>query len=202
MLLTGARPGEAVSLRWCDIDAESDVWLYRPEKHKTEHHGKSRVVMIGPRTQALLEQFGGRDTDYVFNPQQGLDDHARQNYCDAATTRLVNACYSVQSFRTAVLVACERAFGCPAELKTISLRKRRKHETKEELQTRREQAKEWRAKNCWSPNQLRHNKATELRAADSLEAAQVILGHSSVKTTERYAERDLSRAAAIARKHG
>jgi len=202
MLLTGARPSEAVRLRWCDIDAESDVWIYRPGRHKTEHHGKSRVVMIGPRAQALIPHCGGRDTDYVFNPQQGLDDHARNHYRDTATTRSVNECYSTQSFRTAVLVACERAFECPAAIRSSALRKRRKHETDTDFNQRRERGKSWRAKHCWSPNQLRHNKATELRAADNIEAAQVILGHSSVKTTERYAEQDLSRAVEIARIHG
>ncbi len=27
--LTGCRPGEACSLRWCDIDKTADVWVYR-----------------------------------------------------------------------------------------------------------------------------------------------------------------------------
>jgi integrase len=116
MLFTGARPGEAVRLRWCDIDAEEDVWVYRPGRHKTEHHGKNRIIMIGPKAQAVLHTFGGRDTDHVFNPQEGMDDHAMEHYRDTATTREVNDYYSTQSFRTAVLVACERAFDCLQQL--------------------------------------------------------------------------------------
>ncbi|MEO2016293.1 MAG: site-specific integrase [Fuerstiella sp.] len=61
MLLTGARPGEAVRLRLCDIDAESDVWVYRPSQHKTEHHGKSRRILIGPRAQDIVKQLAGSD---------------------------------------------------------------------------------------------------------------------------------------------
>ncbi len=54
----------------------------------------------------------------------------------------------------------------------------------------------------WSPNQLRHAKATELRREFGIEAAQVTLGHSSPRTTEIYAERDLKAARDIARKTG
>ena len=42
--LTGARPGEVCSLRPCDLDRSSDVWLYSPCQHKTEHHEKGRII--------------------------------------------------------------------------------------------------------------------------------------------------------------
>jgi integrase len=58
---TGCRPGEAVSLRWCDIDAESDVCVYRPVKPKTQHRGKSRVIAIRPKAQAVLNEFPGSE---------------------------------------------------------------------------------------------------------------------------------------------
>lgn len=54
-------------------------------------------------------------------------------------------------------------------------------------------ASEWRAQHCWSPNQLRHTAATEIRAAFGLKAAQVVLGHSNAITTEIYAEADLAK---------
>ncbi|MCA9110073.1 MAG: hypothetical protein KDA52_09015 [Planctomycetaceae bacterium] len=39
--LTGMRPGEVLIMRPCDITMTTDgVWKYRPEAHKTEHHGK------------------------------------------------------------------------------------------------------------------------------------------------------------------
>ena len=38
--LTGCRPGEVCLLRPCDLDRSGDVWAYRPESHKTEHHGR------------------------------------------------------------------------------------------------------------------------------------------------------------------
>ena len=52
--LTGARPGEVCSLRPCDIDRSAEVWLCRPDSHKTEHHEQDRTVAIGPQAQEVL----------------------------------------------------------------------------------------------------------------------------------------------------
>jgi site-specific recombinase XerC len=46
----------------------------------------------------------------------------------------------------------------------------------------------------WSPNQIRHSVATEVRKALGLEAAQTLLGHARAATTEIYAEPDASAA--------
>ena len=54
----------------------------------------------------------------------------------------------------------------------------------------------------WSPNQLRHAAATKIRQQSGLDAAQVILGHSSVQTTQVYAEKNLTAAVDIAAKIG
>ncbi len=45
----------------------------------------------------------------------------------------------------------------------------------------------------WSPNQLRHTAATEVRKRFGLETVQVVLGHSKANTTELYAERDVAK---------
>jgi len=37
-----------------DLDRSSEVWCCRPATHKTEHHGRERVVFIGPKGQAVL----------------------------------------------------------------------------------------------------------------------------------------------------
>ena len=50
------------------------------------------------------------------------------------------------------------------------------------------------AVNVWTPNQLRHSAATELRKQFGLEAAQIVLGHSRADVTQIYAERDEERA--------
>jgi integrase len=66
---TGARPGEALIVRACDINMSEKVWEYRPARHKTQHHKKQRVVMIGPAAQKLLKPFHKSDLKaFVFDP--------------------------------------------------------------------------------------------------------------------------------------
>jgi len=50
---------------------------------------------------------------------------------------------------------------------------------------------------AWHPNQLRHSAATRLRKEFGLEAARVILGHSSTVVTEVYAQLDGEKAREI-----
>src|SRR5262245_41669038 len=67
---TGMRPGEVCAIRWCDINMTGEVWFYRPTQHKTRHRGKSRVIALGPKAQAVLKQFPtSNPTDYLFNPR-------------------------------------------------------------------------------------------------------------------------------------
>ena len=54
----------------------------------------------------------------------------------------------------------------------------------------------------WSPNQLRHARATEVRRRYGLEAAGATLGHSKLSATEVYAERDFALAAKVAAEIG
>ena len=65
-----------------------------------------------------------------------------------------------------------------------------------------EARKAWQRKHHWSPNQIRHTAGTEIRKRFGLEAAQVALGHSSADVTQIYAERDLTKAADVARQVG
>ena len=50
----------------------------------------------------------------------------------------------------------------------------------------------------WSPYQLRHLYATQVRARFGLEAAQIALGHKNASVTQIYAERDAKLAQKIA----
>lgn len=51
----------------------------------------------------------------------------------------------------------------------------------------------------WTPNQLRHSHATAVRKQFGAEAAQVMLGHAHVSTTEIYAEVNAERGREVAR---
>src|SRR5262249_9231679 len=60
----------------------------------------------------------------------------------------------------------------------------------------------WRRANRWTPNQLRHLHATEVRRRYGLEAAQVALGHAQADVTQIYAERNLALAQKVAAEMG
>jgi integrase len=200
--LTGCRPGEACLLRPCDIDRSGDVWCYRPESHKTEHHDRDRVIFIGPKAQELLRPYLLRPTDaYCFAPAEAEamrreKMHARRETplsCGnrPGTNRLrrprkkAGSHYTNDSYRRAIHRACDLAFPPPAERELSDA-----------------ELKLWRSKHRWSPNQLRHSAATEIRKQFGLEAVQVTLGHASADVSQIYAERDLSLAANVMRRVG
>ena len=62
--LTGCRPSEVCMLRPCDVDRSEVVWRYTPQRHKTEHHGHERVIMVGPKAQTVLMPYLLRETAY------------------------------------------------------------------------------------------------------------------------------------------
>lgn len=83
-LHTGMRPGEVRTLRAEDVGIAPDVWIYRPRSHKTQHHGRARVVYLGPQSQAILGPWlnAARGLWIFPSPRTGkaLD---RKSYCDA-----------------------------------------------------------------------------------------------------------------------
>lgn len=50
--LSGMRPGEVCGLTLSQIERDGDVWFYRPSHHKMAHHGRDRVIPLGPRARA------------------------------------------------------------------------------------------------------------------------------------------------------
>jgi integrase len=75
-LLSGARPGEVCTIRRCDLDMTGDVWTYVPESHKTQHHGHSRTIFIGPKAQEVLRPWLRPELDaYLFSPREAIVEH-------------------------------------------------------------------------------------------------------------------------------
>ena len=69
--LIGARPSEVCNMRPCDIDRSGEVWVYTPASHKTEHHGHSRRITIGPKAQAILTRYWKQHKSYlVIHPRK------------------------------------------------------------------------------------------------------------------------------------
>jgi integrase len=215
-LLTGCRPDEVCRLRPIDIDMRNSLcWLYRPGSdegshgtHKTSHHGHDRIILIGPQGQEVLRPYLNKQPDaYCFSPQESeaaryFIRHAkRRSPMTASQTRRrqnqnrrrpPGARYDTHGYRRAIKRACDAAFPPPLYLA------RRKNESRNAWLARltpeqRSELQAWRKQHRWSPNQLRHNRATELRPY-GLDLTKTILGHSKVETSLIYAERDLAAA--------
>ena len=79
----GTRPGEITAMRGCDLNMTGDVWEYVPKSHKTEHHGKTRMVFIGPKAQAVLRSFLNTDLQaFLFSPvdaRREFDERPKAN---------------------------------------------------------------------------------------------------------------------------
>ena len=197
--LIGARPSEVCNMRPCDIGRSGEVWVYTPASHKTEHHGHSRRITIGPKAQAILTRYLLRDAQaFCFTPSEAFEQHCERRRSQRQTPlnegnkpkdrklRSFKPNYNKDSYRRAIERAAKRAFPVPDEIKD--------NDSKVEA---------WNAKFVWKPNQLRKSAATTARKEMDLETAQIVLGHSSKKTTERfYAEIDNDRAVEFAKKFG
>ncbi|VTR97901.1 catalytic phage domain protein : Integrase, catalytic core, phage domain protein OS=Rhodopirellula sallentina SM41 GN=RSSM_06627 PE=4 SV=1: Phage_integrase [Gemmata massiliana] len=183
--LTGMRPGEVCALALADIDRTGDTWLYHPPFHKTAHHGKDRLIPIGPKARVVLEAFlSARVIDPaapLFSPALAREEWGqaarakrKSKVPPAQMNRRVShpkkgpgTAYTVTTYGKAIRKAAERA-GLPS----------------------------------WHPNQLRHTFATEVRKHHGLEAAQVLLGHSRADVTQVYSKRNLALALKVAAEIG
>ena len=93
--------------------------------------------------------------------------------------------YEVASYRRAIHRACDKAFPAPKEIDSDPAK-----------------LSVWQSEHRWSPNQLRHSAATEIRRQFGVEAAQHVLGHATTNMTEVYAEKNLETAARVAAQVG
>ena len=197
--LTGCRPGEVCQLRPMDLDRSGEVWQYRPASHKTEHHGRERVIFVGPKAQAVIRPYLLREPSaYCFNPAESEEKRhvemrtrrkskvqpSQRNRRKARPVRQPKDSYTKDSYARAIRRGVDKAN------KSILA-----------------DAEEFQIENptllaYWAPNRLRHTRATEVRRMYGLEAAQVILGHAKADVTQVYAERDSALAADIMSKIG
>ena len=196
--LTGCRPGEVSQLRPCDVDRSGEVWEYRPASHKTQHHGRQRIIYVGPKAQAVLSPYLLRDPQAnCFSPAESeqkrhIDQRQRrrtrvqpsqQNRRKAKPARLPRTAYTKDSYQRAIARAIVKG-------------------NKDRTKAAADMGVEPVLLPHWHANQLRHSKATEIRRQFGLEAAQVILGHAKADVTQVYAERDARLATEVAKQVG
>jgi hypothetical protein len=223
MRWTAARPSEILHMRPCELDRSRDIWFLAPAMHKTLHKGKARAICIGPQAQTALAPWlakcPGQDA-YIFSPARAeaernaersalrvvplYPSHEKRNRLKRKRrpARQPGEVYDHAALNTAVRRACDRAFPLPPELA------QRDDENRKTWLTRltadeRLAVKAWRKAHRWTPYQLRHLRATEIRAEHTDDAARAILGHSQLGMTLHYSRQaDAAIAARVAKASG
>jgi len=172
--LCGMRPQDVRNMRFIDIDRSRKVWCYRPFTHKMEHTEKTRFIPVGPKAQAILTSYLVEKEDapesFLFSPQ---DSVRLQRIEKRQKRKTFNKQGRVQPSQR------NRAKPNPK-------RAPREQYTKDSYAEAISRACKKAGVPLWTPNQLRHAAGTNATANYSLEAAKELLGHASVKTTEKY----------------
>ena len=177
-LVTGMRPGNVCRICPAEIiDRHKKIWTFRPIAHKSEWRGIILSIPIGPQTQEIIKPFLDRPEEQPFFSPQESEAWRRLESGHKCTGNFgrVGTTYNTGSYNHAVKTAIQRA------------NKSAEEQGKPELIIK-----------PWSPGQLRHTVATEIRAKYGLEAAQVLLGHASADVTQIYAERNWKLAVQVA----
>jgi hypothetical protein len=119
------------------VDTSGEVWEYRPESHKTEHHERQRVVFIGPKAQDVLRPYLLREkTEFCFAPADSERKRRRQQHAERQTPlscgnrpgtnrkrkpkRAPGKQYTAESYRRTIHRACDKAFLPPQHLARLS----------------------------------------------------------------------------------
>jgi integrase len=182
--LTGARPGEVCRMSWAEIDRNGPVWTYQPARHKTEHHGHTRTIPLGPKAQSVLMRYIHRPAGLaIFSPAENERQRLEERHAGRTTPlscgnlpgdssrgrkpRQFSDHYDTEAYGKAIARACARA-----------------------------------GVERWAPNRLRHSAATAIRKQFGLDAAGATLGHAKVDVTQVYAERAHELAFDVARQVG
>jgi integrase len=220
-LETGMRPGEICAMRAIDIDMTGNVWLYRPRRHKTMHHGHTRIVPIGPKGQEIVRRHLKANVEaFLFTPADSIMEHraekrrsrkskvqpSQQDRSKRKPKRTPRQWFTTSSYANAIAHACERAFPLSDAL-APGVKPDGKRERKQEWKARltpeeKAEIAAWRQEHRWHPHRLRHTRALELKREAGLDAARAVLGHRSPIITEHYATLDIAKGIELMAKIG
>jgi integrase len=183
---TGCRAQNICSLCPFEVDTSVQPWVWRPSNHKGQWRGNELVIFIGPQAAEILRPYLDRPKHtFCFSPKEAREAQLRaQGKKVSASFRTLTDRYQIDTYQKALI------HGIAAQAKPrIEQPYRREYFEAAGIE-------------YWTPHQLRHAKAQMIRDTYGLEAAQAVLGHSSLTATQIYARKRLDLARELAEKCG
>ncbi len=138
MMQFSVAPWRVCTLTPGNIDTSGDVWEYRVDGHKTEHHDRSRKIFIGPDAQKILRLYLARPDEQVcFSMAESLEQRRNMKAASRITPlscgnrrgkrsmadrkpsesfRQSRFEFHEKSYYRAVQYACDAAFPAPPPL--------------------------------------------------------------------------------------
>lgn len=177
--VAGMRPGEICGMLVKDVDRSEGVWIFRPAHHKNAWRKKFRVIAIPPSVQPWLLPFlNAKANDpeaHVFSPRDSMLELRARRRADRRTelqpsqakrkpkiAKSIRNYYDTNSYRQSIHNGIEYSSRDGVQLP------------------------------YWTPGQLRHTAADEATELLGMRAAQRLLGHSQLATTEFYLSQQIS----------
>ena len=179
-LATGMRVKELCSMRWSEInEIEPGLWCYAPAEHKNSHRGDPRLIYMKTDLIDLMRSVRKPlwDKDAVWC-QKGVGKSAGYS-----------GMISGDGYARAIEGAQLRYNEGRVAINQGGRTDKKKLDTTAAKRT---------PMTHWTPLQIRHTVATQVRRTHGLEGAQAVLGHSTLDATQIYAEKrdDLARSVA------
>lgn len=169
-VLTGARCGELLSMKAAEVDRTGEVWRFNPTVHKGTWRGKFRSIPIGPESQRLLEPYLLKAGDeFVFSPARSEEDRNADRSAERKTKR-----WPSHMRRNATKRVSDREGAPGARYSTNTLRRAVVRACDAAGVSR------------FTPHQLRHLAAHEIREKFGLEHCRASLGHTVASMSEHY----------------
>lgn len=188
----GMRPSDVCRMKGREIDRTGEIWLYRPPVHKNAYRDQPRVCAIPPSVQADLLPLLDNPDAYVFSPKDSLV-HKRHRLREARKSKVqpsqakrkesvsptVRDHYDTGTYRNAIKYGISRA-------------------NKAARAAAKKDGREPALVPDWTPNRLRHTAADEAERILGPIAAQRLLGHANLSTTEIYLSQHVAELVRVA----
>lgn len=202
--LSGMRSEELCQMRPCEVFKAEDVWIYKPERHKTAHLGKEKVICLGPRCRALLAAYEPAESGgFYFPPAIAIGQRKTARAAARKTKVYGRAKNRKSSSRKTSEFYATSTYNHAVKYGLIMLAKAKSGDTSRPPK-KEGPLKDWLAERgvvSFAPHQLRHSRATLTEESHGLEAASALIG-DSIQATKIYTKRLLNLARKVALETG